>query len=193
MTDETLPVTDLKQWVYCRRIPFYSHVMPGSGRPTFKMREAVSAEEMFEKLEVRRRLDKYGLSRAERRFGLWLVDETLGCSGRLDLLLCGESEVAPVDFKLTSGDPGENHRMQLAGYALLAERWSGLPARRGFLYRIPDSRLFEVDIDDCLREQVRIAIQRIRRVCREQVLPEATAVRGRCVECEYQNYCGDIW
>jgi len=26
-----------------------------------------------------------------------------------------------------------------------------------------------------------------------QLCPEPTDVRGRCVECEFANYCADLW
>src|SRR5260370_35608320 len=114
--------------------------MPGLGKPKYKMTEAVMAQELTESLEMRRGLTQYGLENARRRFNVWLRDERLGLSGKLDLLLEAPEEAAVVDFKLTSGDLGENQRMQLAGYCLLAEAACGVPARRGFVYRIPDNR-----------------------------------------------------
>ena len=188
-----IPVTDLKQWAYCERIVYYNRVMPGTGKATYKMREAVAAQELIEGLEMRRSLREYGLEGAERRFNVWLSDERLGLSGKVDLLLVGLREVAVVDFKLTSGEPGENHRMQLAGYSLLAERACGMPARQAFMYRIPDNRVFVIEITEELRGRVVAAVEAIREVGQTQWCPEPTAVRGRCVECEFANYCADIW
>ena len=55
--------------------------------------------------------------------------------------------MAVVDFKLTSGEVGANHRMQLAGYSILAEEAFGLPAPVAFIYRIPDNGVFPVEVD----------------------------------------------
>jgi hypothetical protein len=33
----------------------------------------------------------------------------------------------------------------------------------------------------------------IRNMRESQELPEATPVRARCLECEYANYCADVW
>ena len=188
-----IPVTDLKQWAYCERIVYYNRVMPGTGKPTYKMREAVAAQELIEGLEMRRSLREYGLESAERRFNSWLTDERLGLSGKVDLLLHGPEAVAVVDFKLTSGEPGENHRMQLTGYSLLAEAVYGVPARHAFIYRIPDNRVFAIEITEELRRRVVAGVDAIREVGKTQWCPEPTAVRGRCVECEFANYCGDVW
>jgi len=108
-------------------------------------------------------------------------------------LLRRGGEGAVVDFKLTSGEVGENHRMQLAGYAMLVEATMGLVVPRTFLFRIPDNAVFTVEVGEELREKVRAAVLAIRRLKETEELPEATEVRGRCVECEYANYCGDVW
>ena len=188
-----IPVTDLKQWAYCPRIVYYERFLPGAGKPTAKMREAVFAQDRIESLEMRRSLRKYGWEDAERRFGMWLRDEALGLSGRLDLALVAGERAAVVDFKLTSGEPGENHRMQLAGYALLVEGALGLTCTDGFLYRIPDDRVFPIELTAELRDRVRAAVGAIGELERSEILPAATTVRARCAECEYANYCGDVW
>jgi CRISPR-associated exonuclease Cas4 len=188
-----IPVTDLKQWAYCPRIVYYHRVMPAVGKPTFKMKEAVAAQDLIESLEMRRGLKEYRLEASQRRFNVWLQDERLGLSGKVDLLLTSPDQTAVVDFKLTSGEVGENQRMQLAGYSVLAEAAYGVPARRAFLYRIPDNRVFAVEITEELRKAVTTAVEEIQRMTDTQWWPPPTPVRGRCVECEFANYCGDVW
>lgn len=190
---QLIPVTDLKQWVYCRRIVYYHWVMPAVGKPTYEMKEAKAAQDLIENLEMRRSLNEYGYEGARRRFNVWMSDPAIGLSGKVDLLLESEKQVAVVDFKLTPGEVGENHRMQLAAYSLLAEAASGLPATKAFLMRIPDSRVFTVEIMDDLRHAVREAVTKIREMAATQSCPEPTSVVARCRECEFANYCGDIW
>jgi CRISPR-associated exonuclease Cas4 len=118
-------VTDLKQFAYCPRIPFYQHVMGFNGKPTYKMQQGKIAQSAIEALEKRRRLREYGLSNGIRHFGLSVISNTLGVAGKLDLLIETETECFPVDFKYTSGRPHRNHQFQLAGYCLLvAERFN---------------------------------------------------------------------
>jgi CRISPR-associated exonuclease Cas4 len=190
---DPFPVTELRQWEYCPRIVYYHQLMPGAGQSTYKMQEGRRAQDMIESLEMRRTLREYGLEGAKRRFEVRVCDEGIGLSGTVDLLLEGERFAAVVDFKLTSGEVGENHRMQLAGYATLVEAVLGLPVQQAFLFRIPDNRVFPVPITGELKERVRGAIGAIRRMLETEELPEPTAVRARCVECEYVNYCADVW
>lgn len=194
MTKTMLRVTDLRQWAYCPRIVYYQHFFgAGAGKATFKMEAGRAAQDVVEDLELRRTLTRYGMEGARRLFGVWLQDEELGLAGKLDLLLEREGEGAVVEFKLTAGEVGENHRMQLVGYALLAEAVKGWRTGRGFVYRIPDGRVFAVEIDAELRARVRRAITEMTVMIEAEEQPGPTPVRGRCEECEYANYCGDVW
>jgi len=188
-----IPVTDLKQWAYCPRVVYYHHVLPGAAQPTWKMREALNAQDLIERLETRRGLREYGWEGANRRFGLWLKSESLGLIGKLDLLLEREGEGAVVDFKLTSGEMGDNHRMQLSGYVVLVEESYGLRVETAFLYRIPDDRVFAFPVTSAWKQRVTEVIKAIQELQCTAWCPEPTTVRARCAECEYVNFCADIW
>lgn len=188
-----LRVTDLKQWAYCPRIVYYQQRMPGVGKQTYKMSEGKAAQDIVEQLEVRRTLKEYGLENAVRRFGVWLENSELRLAGKLDLLLEMAGEAAVVEFKLTSGEVGRNHLLQIGGYSLLVEAELGKTVKSGFVYRIPDGRVFPVSIDASLRHDVREAMNDIRKVVSMGLLPDPTEIRKRCAECEYSNYCADVW
>jgi CRISPR-associated exonuclease Cas4 len=190
---EPIRVVELRQWSYCPRIVYYHGFMPGAARDTYKMKEGLRAQELIERLELRRTLGEYGLSAAERQFGVRITDEASNLTGMIDLVLKGAESASVVDFKLTAGEVGENHRIQLAGYATLAEAALGLPVDTAFLYRIPDGKVFPVPITGELRLRVKSAIESIRAMQMNEALPEATLVRARCIECEYANFCADVW
>lgn len=188
-----LSVSHLKQFAYCPRIPYYQYVMPVERVATYKMVRGKTAQTKTEQLERRRLLERYGIDLGERLFGVQVTSERLGLSGRLDLLIRTHEELIPVDFKDTDGPPRRNHRVQLAAYGLLVEEAFGLPARRGFVCLIPSKTTAEVSIDDYARAQAEEAMAKIRRMIEEERIPGPTEVRARCVGCEFQNYCGDIW
>jgi CRISPR-associated exonuclease Cas4 len=127
-----LRVTDLKQYAYCPRIPFYQHVMGFFGKPTFKMEQGKVAQSAFEALEKRRRFLEYGLAEGKRHFGLSLYSRELNISGKIDLLIETQDACYPVDFKYTTGRPHRNHQFQLAGYSLLAAQHFHKPGAGGF-------------------------------------------------------------
>jgi len=73
------------------------------------------------------------------------------------------------------------------------EKILGLQVSTTFIFRIPDNSVIAVPITDELRARVFEGVSSIRAMKESQELPGATDVRSRCVECEYANYCGDVW
>ena len=189
----TLTVTDLKQWAYCRRIPFYTYVLPVDHVRSYKMERGKSAQAALEALERRRRLREYGLVDGERRFGVTLHSRRLGLSGKLDLLIVTSEACFPVEIKDTEGGVRQNHRTQLAAYALLVEEAFEKPVPESFVYLVPSDEIVSVEISDAERRQVRDDLAAMRTMIADEVFPEPTPLRSRCTACEYQNYCGDIW
>jgi len=188
-----LRVNDLKQFAYCPRIVFYQYVMPVEKKATFKMIEGKRAEADIDKLEKRRSLRGYRLAEGKRHFQLWLRSEGLGLSGKLDLLIESPRGFFPVDFKYTSGRPQKNHLYQLCGYALLVEEAHGQPVTHGFIYLIPQEEVVIVDLTQERKAEALEMLEEMRGMIRTEKMPEPTPVRSRCTECEYRNYCGDIF
>lgn len=188
-----LTVTDLKQWAYCQRIPFYRYVLPVRAATTYKMRRGKEVQAAVEALERRRGLRAYGLREGERRFGVWLRSERLGLTGKLDLLVLTRDACYPVDFKDTEGGVRRNHRLQVAGYAVLAQEAFGRPALGAFVYLVAEKKVVAIPLTSADRREVDEAVGGIRRMIVRQELPPATTVRARCVACEFRNYCADIW
>jgi CRISPR-associated exonuclease Cas4 len=188
-----LRVNDLKQFEYCPRIVFYDKVMPVDRKSTIKMERGKEVELRLDALEARRTLRRYRLSAGERRYHAWLTSQRLGLTGKLDLLIDTPDACYPVDFKHAKGRPRRNHLIQLGAYALLAEDVLQKPAPAAFIYFAPTNQLVRLRVTDRLKDLVRARLGEIRAMIREQMLPEPTPVRARCEECEFRNYCGDIF
>jgi len=188
-----ITATDLKQWAYCPRIPFYHHVLPVRPAPTYKMARGKDIQGAVEALERRRGFRNYGMREGERRFGVWLHSDRLGLSGKLDLIILTADACYPVDFKDTTGGARRNHRIQLAAYAFLAEEAFERTVPDGFIYLVPEKRIVAIGLTEGDREEARHALADMRRMIEREELPSPTTVRSRCSACEFQNYCGDIW
>jgi CRISPR-associated exonuclease Cas4 len=191
--DLELTVTDLKQWSYCARIPFYRYVLPVDYVRTYKMQRGKAAQDAVEALERRRRFREYGLLEGKRLFGIFLRSAELGMAGKLDLLIETAAACFPVDFKDTEGGVRQNHRVQIAAYALLAEEAFGKPVPEGFVYLTPTDAVVRVPVSPEDRARVRTFVAEIRAMIADEALPDPTPVRSRCTVCEYRNYCADIW
>jgi CRISPR-associated exonuclease Cas4 len=188
-----LRVNDLKQYEYCPRIVFYNTVMPVDRKVTVKMERGKEEELRLDALEKRRNLRRYQLGSGQRHFHFWLDSVALGLSGKLDLLIVSPKGYFPVDFKYTRGRPHRNHIFQLAGYALLLEENFRTQVEAGFIYLVPTQEVVTIELNERLRKKTFYMLGEIRSMIREGILPAPTPVRARCEDCEFRNYCGDIF
>jgi CRISPR-associated exonuclease Cas4 len=184
-------VSDLKQFVYCPRVVYFSYVLPVEKASTYKMQVGQEEHVSLEGLESKRTLRRYGLERGERRFRVHLSSERYGLTGVLDLLIVSSADYYPVEFKNAPGGPALHHRYQLAAYCLLVEECFRAAVRTGFLYIVPRKQVVPVPMTPGIRERVRILLGRIRTMVAAEAMPPGTRDRRRCRDCEYRNYCAD--
>lgn len=187
-----LRVTDIKQYVYCPRIIYFTYVCPVDKKTTRKMEYGKEAHMELDQLEKRRKFKRYNLSDAERKFHAHLFSERLGLEGKLDMHLLADGEIFPVEFKHTLKGPSLNHKYQLVAYAMLLEDAYNKPVRYGFLQVYPEGEVTPVEITPNARKFVKEMLQKIRAMVREQIFPPATQRKARCIDCEYRNFCNDV-
>jgi CRISPR-associated exonuclease Cas4 len=191
-------VIDLKQYIYCPRLVYYHHCLPAIRPITYKMEAGLAAQDEEELRAARRSLRLYGLSRGECQSNVYLESETLGLKGQVDLVITtddnplAEAEVIPVDYKLSGRQPGTHFKLQLVAYGLLLQEHYGLPARRGFLYSIPNRRAVEVAFTPTLRTRLAQALVEMQEVVSKEFMPEPTKQRAKCEVCEFRRFCNDI-
>lgn len=188
-----LKVNDLKQYVYCPRIVFYQYSMPVEKKATWKMEQGKIEEDRIDQLEKRRQLRAYRLNEGYRKFHVWITSERLGLSGKLDLLIDSPAGLFPVDFKFTTGRSFRNHVFQLCGYALLLEDRYQREVTKGFIYLIPQNTAEVIDLTTELKAEAKQTLATIRSMIEEEKMPPSTLARNRCTDCEYRNYCADVF
>ncbi|MCL4423873.1 MAG: CRISPR-associated protein Cas4 [Firmicutes bacterium] len=187
-----LKVSDIKQYLYCPRIIYFTYVIPVERRVTYKMQEGKEQQLILEGLEGRRTLRRYRLEEGTRQKRCRIFSENLGLEGTVDMLIDSPAGLFPVEFKNTHGLPALNHKYQLVAYALLLEESFRRPVRAGFLYLIPGNRIYTYLITDPMREYTKKLLAAMRRLVNKAVFPPATPSRGKCRDCEFRNYCNDL-
>lgn len=188
-----LRVGDLKQYIYCPRVVYYHYIKPVGKKSTFKMDYGKLEEARIDKLETRRKLIKYGIGEGKRVFHLALNSERLALAGKLDLLIETPEECYPVDFKFTRGRPHKNHIYQLGGYALMVEDVYRKVVGHGFVYLSPSEDAVVFELNDALKNDIINKLSEMREMIRHEEMPVPTDNRGKCVDCEYRNYCRDVF
>ncbi len=205
-----LTIADLKQQLYCPRVPFYRYVLPVPRRSTFKMQYGSRQHEAIEQLEKRRTLRRYDLDGGTRYFGEYLKSGSLRLTGKLDMLIALHSEgrcpsdsepslgaeavqeLIPVEFKFTFGRARANHKYQLAGYVLLLEDLYRTTLSRGLVYLVPQEKIVEFPMTPGVKDYTRKLLTRIRHAVAYQRFPPPVRSPRRCRDCEYLRYCADV-
>lgn len=189
-----LTVNDLKQYLYCPRVVYFNTVVPVQRKTTYKMQCGQLSQEELEKLETRRTFKKYGIDEGRRLFNLYLQSPGLALSGKLDcLLICNSGEYIPLDYKDSTSGPRDNHFIQLAAYGLLVEKAYQTVVTRGIIYSIPQTKIYHLDITPQLKDNVTIILSEIKQMITRQSMPEKVKQQAKCVDCEFRNFCGDVF
>ncbi|WP_027365972.1 CRISPR-associated protein Cas4 [Desulfotruncus alcoholivorax] len=187
-----LRVTDVKQYVYCPRIIYFTYVCPVEKRVTRKMAYGKEEHLELDRLEKRRNFKRFGLDHGKRVFHQYLRSERLGLEGRLDMHVIANGEYFPVEFKHTVKGPSLNHKYQLVSYAMLLEDFYNKPVRYGFLYLIPEKKPYPIEINTNARIFVKECLDKIRDIIVGEKMPRPNRFKGCCKDCEYRNFCGDV-
>lgn len=186
-------VSDLKQYIYCPRILYYYYVLPVPRKVTRKMEYGKMEHIEIQRLEKRRSLKAYGILEGERCFQVFLESFRLGLHGVLDMLITTqEGSLYPVDFKHSLSRKGLHQKYQLAAYGMLLEENYLKPVRYGFIYLIPSKTIVPVEITHSMREYVKKTLNAIKTIAYREIMPRYVRSKGRCSDCEYRNYCGDL-
>lgn len=186
-----LTITHLKQYAYCPRVVYYETCIPDVRPRTFKMEAGKEAHERERERAARRTLAAYNIQKGERRFDVRIQSLALGLTGMIDEVVLTDAETLVVDYKLADY-AGENHKLQIAAYALLAEEAFGRPVPLGYIYLLKDKRFAKVPITPELRNSVQEAIQAIDRIRLNEYMPPPTDQPNKCVGCEFRRFCNDV-
>lgn len=190
--EHCIRVSDLRQWCYCPRVVWWTHVCPVGKVESLKMRMGLVKERRLQRLQRRRTLRGFDLADGSIACNVRLYSPRLRLSGTLDIMIVCGSARYPVEIKFTRGPARLNHRLQLAGYAMLLEDAFGVPVTHGYVVRLPDDTVDHVQIDPSLRQLAEKTISSLRQMFESEQLPPANSMISRCVDCEYRLFCGDV-
>jgi CRISPR-associated exonuclease Cas4 len=162
------------------------------------MEAGIAAQDEEEVRAARRSLRVYGLRHGQCESNIYLESETLGLKGQVDLVIqtddnpLNETELIPIDYKLSRTKPGLHFKLQLVAYGLLLQERYELPANRGFLYSIPKRRAIEDVFTPHLRTKLRQALVEMQDISQKEYMPTPTRQHAKCQVCEFRRFCNDV-
>jgi CRISPR-associated exonuclease Cas4 len=87
----------------------------------------------------------------------------------------------------------KNHLYQLLGYAIILEDIYNCIVKKGFVYLIPKEDAVVFDLTNELKEETQNMLDDIRKMIHFQQIPHPVDSPAKCLDCEYRNFCGDIF
>jgi len=191
MMSFSIPVSLLRQYLFCPRIPFY-HLMREIDPPKpFWVEIGVEQHEKRKKLVQKNGIGYLSDFRPHYEYEVALHSDQLGLHGKLDAIAFTEKGIFPIEFKLYAKNVEHGHVMQLVAYAMLAEYRYEQEVSTGLLVTGLHSKVVPVLITEEKRAGVMEIREKIYSDIAKGMIPPTAANRGKCAQCEYQAFCTD--
>ncbi|MEM1588666.1 MAG: CRISPR-associated protein Cas4 [Candidatus Bathyarchaeia archaeon] len=189
-----IPAKWIEIYHYCPRIIYFIGVLSVKERITEYMLEGRKREEAEEEKEERRRTVL--AKRKEKILAKWvnvkLCSEKLGLIGEMDLAIQTENGIKVIEIKNTEKEkliPG--YLYQATAYAMLFEEEFKKPVKTVIIYHTKSDKLFEVNLNEELRNHVKWTIKRIKEIIEKEKLPRIMRVK-ECRGCGYYQFCRHV-
>ena len=191
MEEEFLNISELRQFCFCPRIPYFHKYISSSKniKPAW-VSQGKDYHDKESKLVARRDLKKLNLEQAEKFFDYPLYDKELGLKGKADLLLVTSDKVYPVEFKMYGNSPYKGHKIQLCAYGMIASSLLKKELGQGFIIYSKITKIKDIEFTQELKEEVlKIRDKVISNY--DKVLPDSNVQIEKCYQCEFIRHCND--
>ncbi len=199
---------ELRQYIYCARIPFLRHVRKIRANTTASMRRGTK----FHQEIVRKRKNLQNWLQIKEKhnpidyspkyyFNLYFESATLHLLAYLDLAETNPTtdEIFPVEIKTTSNFPVkrdtviDHHLIQLTVQSLLIEEYfKTFVSRAKIIYIGKEQNKFQSFWQEISIDMKKVVLKTVSRMHNEFIsedLPKPTRIKERCKVCEYYAFC----
>ncbi|MBD3198142.1 MAG: CRISPR-associated protein Cas4 [Candidatus Lokiarchaeota archaeon] len=177
---------EIRQYVYCKRIIFFRHVLHAPMKQTYKMEYGVKKHEKLQEIANKEK------EASQKYFNVYLTDPDSSLVGLIDYFEFDGNEAYPVEIKSGNLPPDgldNPHKLQVAAQALLIEKNFDFLVKKVRIFYTKHHELVEypIDIEDKLK--VLKIVEEIETLIDREKIPEPTKHQGKCVDCECKSYC----
>ena len=191
-SDGSLPVSMLRQLIFCPRIPYIRESLGIEAGSRLWLSQGVDYQQRQQMLNKRRTLGRYNLALDDAQIihNYQLRSEKLGIHGICDAVIQSPLFVAPVEFKMSEDKPGKGQIVQLVAYGLMLAEEQHLSVENGYILYGKRGRTLEISIKSW-KPKVLALIADLHHLLAYPVKPYSSASKAQCGQCEYLNFCAD--
>ncbi len=191
MKSYSLPISLIRQYLFCTRIPYYQEIMHlNPTRPLW-----VNQGEQYHKYQQRlfkdRTLKRFGLNNAQTSFNKELISEKIGIHGISDCIITTDKKVYPIEFKLYGVKPTKSQIYQTVAYGMVAAEVEQKIFDTAFVLFEKKGKTHKIIVDKQLKQKVSNTISKVKNMLQAGDKPDSSASQQQCTQCEYINYCND--
>ena len=186
-------VDDLKQYLYCKRIPLYSHLFGKDIPKPFLVTAGKNFENELDIEYIKQIIRAEKIDNFKLIPGTTIVDKQYELIGKPDFIVSNKENCIPLEIKY-SENPSSNVLYQLIAYALLIENKFKMRVKKAYVFYGKRTELnfkrFDISLRD--KETTIKILKDLQTELLNTVRPEATENVNKCYYCEYKNFCDDV-
>jgi len=202
---------DIRQYIYCQRIPFIRSILRFRPVTTAKMERGKRQHKEIHKFSLPpTEKENY----PKRLMNLYLFDTELHIHGQIDMIELVEKteEIEPgitIDIEeikenietkklgciieIKTGKKKtiipDHHKAQVIFQAILAEKYYDIIIYAGKIYNTQTEEYQTFVITKNSKEHMKTNIKKLQEIYQSEIMPEPTPHEAKCVNCEYWVVC----
>jgi CRISPR-associated exonuclease Cas4 len=188
-TDDYLRINEIKNFIYCPRIPFYALCMH-LDRETALSQMGIENESTTKQRMKRRKHALHAVHDGQRHLEVPVVHHDLRLVGRVDEVIESAAGLYIVDYKDTDQDYGY-WKIQMQAYRACLEA-AGYTVLGCYVYSIPDQTYHAVKPTARDSAQLHEILEKLNAMIERSVIPEPTPHHRKCQTCQYERFCNDV-
>jgi CRISPR-associated exonuclease Cas4 len=191
MESFSLPVSLLRKTIFCPRIPFYCEVAQiNPSRPSW-VQQGVDYHTRIERLMKRRTLEHFDIQNPLPRYQCPLSSEKWRLHGIADMILEGDNQIIPIEFKARMDVLRKGTIAQLMAYGLLASEHFKKEFRRAVIIVGLKNSVTSFENNNENQKIFLTTHERLFQIVEQSELPDSSATEHQCGQCEYFKFCND--
>lgn len=187
----SIPSSLFRQYCFCPRIVYFQYILGLKVPSPLWVKQGVDYHVREQQLSQSRTLKRYQLDIGKIEFDVKLKSEKWGIHGLADAVIFLPEQALIIEFKLSCNKPTRGQKLQMAAYAVMVEEQYNTDVKAGFISYESKGKTHKIDIKDELKISLSKATKHIELMQNTQVMPDSSASRAQCGQCEYVNFCND--
>jgi CRISPR-associated exonuclease Cas4 len=186
-----IPIHQLRQHLFCPRIPYYSLLLDLKPPSPIWVHEGENLHNRQKKKMARRALKRFDLLEGRIQYNVSCNSQKLGIYGIVDMIIEKDREIIPVEWKSHIGKPYPGEMIQLTAYSVCLEETFHSKVNFGFFSLGEKGKTFKVEIGEDARENLMRNVEELKSNMESMEKPFSSANSSKCVQCEFLVYCND--